>query len=57
MLINTMYEGEHAVTDRSVDAHVKRIRRKFADIQPGVDPIETVHGLGYKLSREMERPR
>lgn len=35
------------VTLRTVDTHVKRIRKKFRDA--GHDPIETVYGLGYKL--------
>ncbi len=53
-LIRRIYAGDHAVTDRSIDAYVKRLRRKFAEIRRGVDPIETVHGLGYKLSHGLE---
>ena len=53
-LIDHMYDGEHIVTDRSVDAHIKRLRRKFAGINSEHDPIETVHGLGYKLSQAIE---
>jgi two-component system OmpR family response regulator len=54
-LIDRLYDGEHVVTDRSVDACVKRIRRKFAALRPELDPIETVHGLGYKLNQELEQ--
>jgi DNA-binding response OmpR family regulator len=32
--------------DRSIDAHIKRIRRKFRDA--GVEPIQTIRGVGYK---------
>lgn len=53
-LIDVLYDGEHVVTDRSIDAHVKRIRRKLSDIHADADPIETVHGMGYKLNREIE---
>jgi len=53
-LIDVLYDGEHVVTDRSIDAHVKRIRRKFAEVRADLDPIETVHGLGYKLRQELE---
>jgi DNA-binding response OmpR family regulator len=42
------------VTDRSIDAYVKRLRRKFAEIRRNCDPIETVHGLGYKLNHNLE---
>jgi DNA-binding response OmpR family regulator len=43
------------VTDRSIDACVKRLRKKFAEVHSDTDPIETVHGLGYKLSGDMEK--
>lgn len=35
------------VTDRTIDSHVRRIRRKFESV--GADPIDTVHGVGYRL--------
>ena len=54
MLIDRMYDGEHVVTDRSLDACVKRLRRKFADARRPVDPVTTVHGLGYKLNHALE---
>ena len=53
MLIDIMYDSEHIVTERSVDAHIKRVRKKLAEINPDSNPIETVHGLGYKLSAEL----
>ena len=41
--------GEEAViSDRTIDSHIKRVRRKFEPA--GVDPVETVHGFGYRLS-------
>lgn len=36
----------HSVSDRAVDSHVRRIRSKLR--AAGGDPIETVHGLGYR---------
>lgn len=45
-LIRIAYEGEHFVSERTVDTHVRRIRAKLR--ARGCDPIETVHGLGYK---------
>ncbi|MGB6068246.1 MAG: response regulator transcription factor [Desulfomonilaceae bacterium] len=47
-LISAAYSYDNIVTDRTVDSHVRRVRRKFAQV--GADPIETVHGLGYRLS-------
>ena len=52
-LIDQLYDGAHVVTDRSVDACVKRLRHKFAEIHPTLDPIQTVHGLGYKLNADL----
>jgi two-component system OmpR family response regulator len=46
-LMTGAYEHDTHVTDRTIDSHVRRIRRKFADA--GGDPLETVHGVGYKL--------
>jgi two-component system, OmpR family, response regulator len=46
-LMDSAYNYDNIVTDRTIDSHVRRVRRKFAAI--GVDPIETVHGLGYRL--------
>jgi two-component system OmpR family response regulator len=47
-LLERAMGDEGDVTDRAVDTHVRRIRRKFADAGAS-DPIETVHGLGYRL--------
>lgn len=53
-LIDTIYDGENIVTDRSIDAYVKRLRKKFSEVRPDIDPIETVYGVGYKLNQEIE---
>jgi two-component system OmpR family response regulator len=46
-LMSAAYTYDNIVTDRTIDCHVRRVRGKFA--RAGVDPIETVHGLGYRL--------
>jgi two-component system OmpR family response regulator len=46
-LVERAYGAGHHITDRTVDSHVRRIRKKFE--QCGADPIETVYGLGYRL--------
>lgn len=46
-LITRAYGHDHYVGDRTIDSHVRRTRNKFAAV--GGSPIETVHGLGYKL--------
>ena len=46
-LMSSAYELSRIVSDRTIDSHLRRVRKKFADI--GADPVETVHGIGYKL--------
>lgn len=46
-LMNTAYELHKVVSDRTIDSHVRRVRSKFAAL--GADPVETVHGVGYRL--------
>ena len=47
-LIDTAY-GEHIyVDDRTIDSHVKRVRRKFKEVDDGFNQIETLYGAGYR---------
>jgi two-component system OmpR family response regulator len=46
-LVERAYEGPHHVSDRTLDSHIRRIRQKLRE--GGLDPIETVHGLGFRL--------
>jgi two-component system OmpR family response regulator len=45
-LIACAYPGRHHVAARTVDTHVRNIRHKLAG--HGLDPIATVHGVGYR---------
>lgn len=47
-LLDRAYPDGTVVTDRTIDSHVKRIRRKFE--QAGGNPIRTVHGVGYRIT-------
>jgi two-component system OmpR family response regulator len=49
-LVERAYGAGHHITDRTVDSHIRRIRKKFRQL--GADPIETVYGLGYRLVLE-----
>jgi two-component system response regulator BaeR len=46
-LIDAAYRDHRVVSDRTVDSHIKNLRRKLADI--GADPIGSVYGVGYRL--------
>lgn len=47
-LIDKAYPHDNNITERTIDTHVKRIRAKLRPF--GVDPIGTVHGVGYKAT-------
>jgi two-component system, OmpR family, response regulator BaeR len=46
-LMDQMYRDERIVADRTVDSHVKKLRRKIADVVPGNEFIHSVYGVGY----------
>ncbi len=47
-LIDAAY-GEHIyVDDRTIDSHIKRLRRKFKAVDPEFSEIETLYGIGYR---------
>ena len=46
-LMDALYSDHRVVSDRTVDSHVKNLRRKLADL--GVDPIASIYGLGYRF--------
>jgi two-component system response regulator ChvI len=51
-LIDAAYPERVSVSDRTIDSHVKRIRRKFAVVDPGFTRIEGVYGAGYRYVPE-----
>jgi two-component system response regulator ChvI len=42
------YPHDAYVSDRTIDSHIKRVRRKFEETDPTFERIETVYGLGYR---------
>jgi two-component system response regulator BaeR len=47
-LIDAMYRDERVVSDRTVDSHIKKIRRKIAAVLPDREVIHSLYGVGYK---------
>lgn len=47
-LIDLAYGENIYVDDRTIDSHIKRVRKKFRDVDPSFDHIETLYGVGYK---------
>ena len=48
-LLELIYEDHRVVTDRTVDAHVKNLRRKLEEVRPGEELVRSIYGVGYKL--------
>jgi two-component system, OmpR family, response regulator ChvI len=47
-LIEDGYPHDTYVSERTIDSHIKRLRKKLAAADSACDPIETVYGLGYR---------
>ena len=48
-LLDVAYSDDIYVDDRTIDSHIKRIRRKFRAADPDFDAIETLYGVGYRF--------
>ena len=48
-LLDTAYSDDVYVDDRTIDSHIKRIRRKFRVADSDFDAIETLYGVGYRF--------
>jgi two-component system response regulator ChvI len=48
-LLDIAYQDDVFVDDRTIDSHIKRMRRKFRAVDPAFDAIETLYGVGYKF--------
>jgi two-component system response regulator ChvI len=48
-LLDVAYNEDVYVDDRTIDSHIKRIRRKFRALDPRFDAIETLYGVGYRF--------
>ena len=49
-LMDAAYPDDVFVDDRTVDSHIKRMRRKFRLVDPTFDGIETLYGAGYSFT-------
>ena len=51
-LLDVAYNDDIYVDDRTIDSHIKRIRRKFRAVDPEFDSIETLYGVGYRFDEQ-----
>ena len=47
-LMERIYNDERIVCDRTIDSHVKKLRKKIAAAAPGLELIQSVYSVGYK---------
>ena len=51
-LMDAAYQDDVYVDDRTIDSHIKRLRRKFREFDAGFEAIDTLYGAGYRYSPE-----
>jgi len=51
-LMDTAYQDDVYVDDRTIDSHIKRLRRKFRQVDSDFKAIETLYGVGYRFAEE-----
>ena len=48
-LMDAAYDDQVYVDDRTIDSHIKRLRKKFKQVGDDFDQIETLYGVGYRF--------
>jgi len=51
-LMREGYPNDAYMSDRTIDSHIKRLRKKFTAADPDFYNIETIYGLGYRYKTE-----
>lgn len=53
-LMDRIYSDRRVVSDRTIDSHVKKLRRKLAGLLPGKELVQSVYGAGYRYEPDGE---
>ncbi len=51
-LMDVAYDDQVYVDDRTIDSHIKRLRKKMRAVDPDFSAIETLYGIGYRYNEE-----
>jgi len=51
-LMGCIYTEQRIVNDRTIDSHIKKLRRKIAEVAPGEELVHSVYGVGYKFEKK-----
>lgn len=52
-LIDKLYSEDRAVTDRTVDSHIRNLRKRLQHLHPEHEIVRSVYGVGYKLEADV----
>ncbi len=52
VLMDRIYQDERIVSDRTIDSHIKKLRKKISGLCPHLQLIHSVYGVGYKFEYE-----
>jgi two-component system, OmpR family, response regulator BaeR len=47
-LMDRIYDDQRIVSDRTIDSHIKKLRKKLAELRPDEELIHSVYGAGYR---------
>jgi len=53
-LMDLIYQDQRIVSDRTIDSHIKKLRKKLAELAPGLELIHSVYGAGYRYDPQPE---
>ena len=51
-LMDAAYKDDVYVDDRTIDSHIKRLRKKFRAVDPQFKAIDTLYGVGYRFNAD-----
>lgn len=53
-LMNHIYHNDRIVSERTIDSHIKKLRKKIVEVSPNQELIHSVYGVGYKFENRSE---
>jgi len=52
-LMDMIYQDQRIVSDRTIDSHIKKLRKKLTDLLPDQELIHSVYGAGYRYDPQV----
>lgn len=56
-LMDLIYQDQRIVSDRTIDSHIKKLRKKLSELLPDQELIHSVYGAGYRYETPVEPQR